>query len=94
MTKTSFFQSVSQEKGEGNKKGCERLSKSKFTPFGIKVKTNLLRNGKDLTWLADEVRSDTDMYIDSGYMNKILTGKRHPQKIIDSICRILKIAGE
>lgn len=63
----------------------------KYTPFGLCVKTELLKCGKEQKWLEEEVGKDTQMYIDSSYMYKILTGQRNPEKIVNSICKILDI---
>lgn len=63
----------------------------KFTPFGLCVKTELLRRGLEQKWLEQEVTSRTGLYMDSGYMSKILTGQRTPPKVIASIAEILDI---
>lgn len=63
----------------------------KNTEFGKKVKCALIDEGKSLTWLSDEVTKRTGLYLDSSYMNKILTGQRNPEKIITAISEILKI---
>jgi hypothetical protein len=61
----------------------------KFTPFGLCVKTKLLHLGKSQKWLEEEVTARTGLYVDSGYMYKILTGKRSAQKITHTIAEIL-----
>jgi hypothetical protein len=63
----------------------------KFTDFGLCVKTELLRRGLDQKRLESLVSEDTGMFVDAGYMYKILTGQRNPEKIIASICKILDI---
>lgn len=63
----------------------------KFTEFGLCVKNKLLRKGKEQKWLEEEVRSRTGMFVDSGYMYKILTGQRNAPKIVQAICEILDI---
>lgn len=67
------------------------MNNSKFSDFGLCVKTELLRQGKEQKWLEDAVTQKTGLYIDSGYMYKILTGKRSAPKIVDAICEILGI---
>ena len=67
------------------------MYKRKLTAFGIEVKKALLENGETLNWLIEEVKKDTGLFLDSGYMNKILTGQRNPEKIVNSICKILDI---
>lgn len=64
---------------------------SKFTDFGLCVKTKLLRMGKDQVWLEKSVSEKTGLYVDGGYMYKILTGQRNAPKIVAAICEILSI---
>lgn len=64
---------------------------SKFTDFGLCVKTELLRTGKDQKWLETAVSEKTGLYVDGGYMYKILTGQRNAPKIVAAICEILSI---
>lgn len=63
----------------------------KFTSFGLCVKTELLKRGREQKWLEQEVEKATGLYIDNGYMYKILTGQRTPPKIVQAICEILCI---
>lgn len=67
------------------------MQKSKLTDFGLCVKTELLRQGMSQAELEKSVSEDTGLFVDSGYMYKILTGQRSPEKIVSSICRILAI---
>ena len=64
---------------------------SKFSDFGLVVKTELLRQGKEQKWLEEAVSEKTGLYVDSGYMWKILTGQRNAPKIVAAICEILSI---
>jgi hypothetical protein len=66
---------------------------SKFTDFGLCVKTELLRLGKDQKWLERVVSDKTGLYVDGGYMYKILTGQRNAPKIVAAICEELNIKG-
>ena len=70
------------------------MNESKFTDFGLCVKTELLRKGKEQKWLEEAVSEKTGLYVDSGYMYKILTGQRNAPKIVDAICEILNIQKE
>lgn len=63
----------------------------KFTEFGLCVKTELLRRGRTQKWLEDRVKEKTGLFVDNGYMYKILTGERKSPKIIQAICEILEI---
>ena len=67
------------------------VNNGKFSNFGLCVKTELLRQGKEQKWLEEEVTAKTGLFVDSGYMYKILTGQRKAQKIVDAICDILGI---
>ena len=64
---------------------------SKFTDFGLCVKTELLRTGKEQKWLEEAITETTGLYVDNGYMYKILTGQRNAPKIVAAICEILNI---
>jgi hypothetical protein len=64
---------------------------SKFTDFGLLVKTKLLQNGKGQKWLEEQVTEKTGLFVDGGYMYKILTGQRNAPKIVEAIREILNI---
>lgn len=66
-------------------------NKSKFSDFGLAVKTALLCKGKEQKWLEKEVSEKTGLYVDSGYMYKILTGQRKATNVVTAICEILSI---
>ena len=59
--------------------------------FGKKVKIALIEQGKNQTWLVEEVAKKTGLYIDSAYMSRILSGLNRSPKIVNSICEILDI---
>lgn len=67
------------------------MNLSKFTDFGLSVKTKLLQNGRDQKWLEEQVKTKTGLYVDNGYMYKILTGQRNAPKIVAAIKEILDI---
>lgn len=64
---------------------------SKYSDFGLAVKTQLLQIGKEQKWLIEAIREKTGLYVDSSYMAKILTGQRKAPKIVAAICEILNI---
>ena len=64
---------------------------SKFTDFGLCVKTKLLQIGKSQKWLEETVSEKTGLFVDSGYMHKILTGQRNAPKIVEAICEVLNV---
>lgn len=67
------------------------MNNSKFTDFGLCVKTELLRKGKEQKWLEEQIVAETGLYVDNGYLYKILTGQRKAPKIVDAIRKILDI---
>ena len=67
------------------------MSECKLSDFGLAVKTELLKRGKTQKWLEEEVTKRTGLYLDRGYVHKILTGQRNAPKIVEAICKILKI---
>lgn len=67
------------------------MDSCKFTPFGLCVKTELLKRGKTQKWLETEITNRTGLFADSGYMDKILKGKRNAPKVVQAICEILEI---
>ena len=67
------------------------MSNSKLTTFGLCVKTELLKKGMTQEELVTRVKEDTGMFLDNGYLYKILTGNRSPEKIISSIKKILEM---
>jgi hypothetical protein len=67
------------------------LNNSKFSDFGLTVKTKLLQLGKGQKWLEERVTEATGLYVDSGYMYKILTGQRSAPKIVAAIREILEM---
>lgn len=68
------------------------MNSCKLTAFGLLVKTELLKQGRNQAWLEKEVSENTGLFVDSGYMYKILTGQRKAPKITNSICQILNIS--
>lgn len=66
------------------------MSSCKFTDFGLYVKTELLRMGKEQKWLEQAVAEKTGLYVDNAYMYKILTGQRNAPKIVSAITEILE----
>lgn len=67
------------------------MNNSNFTDFGLCVKTELLRLGKEQKWLEETVSERTGLFVDNGYMYKILTGQRNAPKIVAAISEILNI---
>lgn len=64
----------------------------KYTPFGLCVKTKLLQRGKTQAWLIQRVREESGLFLDDGYLYKIITGQRNAPKIVQAIKEILEIS--
>ena len=67
------------------------MNLSKYSDFGLEVKTELLKQGKEQKWLVEELKAKTGLYVDNGYIYKILTGQRNAPKIVSAIREILRI---
>ena len=67
------------------------MDSCKFTSFGLCVKTELLKRGKTQKWLEEEITNRTGLFADSGYMDKILKGKRNAPRVVEAIREILEI---
>lgn len=66
------------------------MDSCKLTDFGLCVKTELLRRGKEQKWLIEEIKS-RGMYADSGYLYKIFTGQRNAPSVVQIINEILNL---
>ena len=61
-----------------------------LSDYGLKIKNAILSRGKTQRWLIEEIKkTETDIYVDSSVLNKVLTGKITRGKLIDAINRIL-----
>ena len=67
---------------------------SKISDFGLSVKIELLKQSRTQKWLEEEITKRTGLYVDSGYMHKILTGQRNAPKVVEAIRDILNIKSE
>ena len=67
---------------------------SQISEFGLRVKTELLKKARTQKWLEEEITNKTGLYVDSGYMHKILTGQRNAPKVVEAICDILNIEND
>ena len=67
------------------------MNLSKYSDFGLSVKTKLLQLGKEQKWLEEAVSEKTGLYVDNGYMYKILTGQRNAPKVVSAIRELLEI---
>lgn len=66
--------------------------KNALTPYGIKVNVRLLEMGKKQTWLIEKIQELLpSRYIDSSFINRVLTGQTNSPEVIASINEILCI---
>lgn len=64
---------------------------AQFTEFGRNVKKSLIDVGKTQNWLMGRIKDSTGLFVDSGYLYKILTGQREAPKIVQAIRDILDL---
>lgn len=64
------------------------------TKFGYTVKTKLLEIGQTQQWLCSEITRRTGLFIDSGYLYKILSNQREAATIRAAIKDILDLPDE
>lgn len=64
-----------------------------FTEFGKEVKKRLIDLDTSQEWLISQINRDTGLFVDSSYLNRILTGRCNSEKIIASISKILDLRG-
>ena len=67
------------------------MNSCKLTDFGLCVKTELLRRGMEQKELEKRITETTGLYVDSGYIYKILTGQRNAPKVVQAIREILDL---
>lgn len=64
---------------------------NKQTDFALCVKKKLIDRGMSQKELENAVSAKTGLYVDSGYLYKIFTGRRKASKVVNAICEILGI---
>ena len=67
------------------------MERKKLCDFGKKIEKKLVDIDAKQVWLIKRVQEDTGLYFDRSYLHKIETGKCNPEKIVNSICKILDI---
>ena len=72
-------------------KGGFLVGNTKFSPFGLCVKKRLLDLGMTQKELGEEVNKRTGLFVDAGYMYKILTGQREAPKIVQAVREVLDL---
>ena len=64
---------------------------SVLTQYGVEVKKSLIEHGMSQKTLAERISEKTGLFVDSGYLYKILTGARSAPKVTAAINEILEI---
>ena len=64
---------------------------TQFTEFGRDVKKALIDAGETQDWLMKRIKDSTGLFVDNGYIYKILTGQRNAPKIVQAIREILDL---
>jgi hypothetical protein len=66
--------------------------------FDIKIYTStgatIDLRASEQKWLEEVVSEKTGLYVDGGYMYKILTGQRNAPRIVEAVCEVLNIREE
>lgn len=62
-----------------------------LTMFGKDIKKRLIDIDQSQEWLINEIRVKTGLFCDSGYLYKIMVGKRKAPTIVKAIHEILNI---
>ena len=65
--------------------------KNPFTDYGKEVKKRLIELDKSQTWLIEQVKKKTGMFVDSSVLNKVLTDRLNSKPIITAINEILNL---
>ena len=65
--------------------------KNLFTDYGKEVKKRLIELDKPQSWLIEQVKKKTGMFVDSSVLNKVLTDRLNSKTIITAINEILGI---
>lgn len=62
-----------------------------ISPFGKQIKIKLLELNSTQSWLIEEIKKATGLFVDSSVMYKILIGTNHNPKFISAIEQVLNI---
>lgn len=62
---------------------------AQLTDYGKEIKKRLIDKGETQEWLISEVSKESGLFLDGGYLYKIMTGQRTAPKIIAAINKIL-----
>ena len=66
--------------------------KKALTSYGITVNVRLMEMGKKQTWLIEQIQELLpSRYIDSSFINRVLTGQTNSPEVVAAINEILNI---
>lgn len=63
--------------------------KNKYSDFGKQVKKRLIELDETQEWLISKCKEKTGLFLDSSYLNRILTGRSESKTIKSAITEIL-----
>lgn len=67
------------------------MAKHQMNLLGIQIKTKLMQIGQTQTWLIQQCRKITGMYVDCSNLYKIMTGQLNSPKLEHAIKTILQL---
>lgn len=59
--------------------------------FRKEVRKALIDRDKSTGWLVNEINAATGCHYDTGYLSKVLNGRRKSEQIVSECCRILNL---
>lgn len=62
-----------------------------LTEFGKLIKKRLIDLNKTQAWLIERLQEETNLYVDSSYLYKIMHGVNNSPKILAAIANILDL---
>ena len=67
------------------------MRKRELTEFGKEVKFELMCRNETQTWLIQRLRENTDMYVDSSILYKVMTGQVNSRALESNIRAVLNL---
>jgi hypothetical protein len=67
---------------------------AQLTAFGKRIKKRLVDIDQTQDWLIEQVRQETSLFFDGGYLYKIMAGKRNAPILSEAIRKILDLSND
>jgi len=64
---------------------------AQLTAFGKEIKKRLVDVDQTQDWLIEQVKQETGLFFDGGYLYKIMAGKRNAPTLTAAIRKILEL---